>query len=116
MIHYLNKLMRNYLQNENSVNNDEMEKYFMASNSILWNRTYGSERSKNKCSKLNNVLDYFSVKGMIIGHTPQDNIKSDCDNKLWKVDVGISDAFEMNNHIQVLEIIDDGKEMNVLKI
>ena len=55
---------------------------------------------------------------MIIGHTPHNKISSACNKKLWKVDVGISDAFNMKNgnKLQVLEIIDDGKEMNTLTI
>ena len=43
---------------------------------------------------------------MIVGHTVQDNINSQCDNKLWRVDVGISGIFNTNN-MEVLEILDD---------
>ena len=44
---------------------------------------------------------------MIIGHTIQDKINSKCDNRLWRVDVGISGIFKTNN-MEVLEILDDG--------
>ena len=47
---------------------------------------------------------------MIVGHTVQDNINSQCDNKLWRVDVGISGIFNTNN-MEVLEILDDGVPM-----
>ena len=127
MIQYLNNLMRDYLQNK-KVDEDAIDKYFKSSNSILWNREYGNVNNDNQhkkdknlnntCKDLNKVLDYFSVNGMIIGHTPQKEISSACNKKLWKVDVGISDAFNIKEgyKLQVLEIIDDGKEMNTLTI
>ena len=37
----------------------------------------------------------------------EDKINSKCDNKIWRVDVGISSIFETYN-LQVLEIQDDG--------
>lgn len=84
------------------------------------------------CFKLLPTLELFGVKGMIIGHTPQffgknsqDDedkiINSTCDNRLWRVDVGSSYAFEKfdktDGHLrqaQVLEI--DGNNMKVLQI
>ena len=57
---------------------------------------------------------------MIVGHSPQfmygKGLNSTCNNKLWRVDVGMSRAFgELNNNdretlnrrVQVLEIIND---------
>ena len=41
---------------------------------------------------------------------PKENgINSKCDNKIWRVDTGMSDAFGSKKNIQVLEILDDGK-------
>lgn len=116
MIKYLNSLMRKYLQADKNLDDKDIEKYFMASNSILWNRTYGNDETGESCDKLDMVLDYFSVDGMIIGHTPQNNITSKCNNKLWKVDVGISDCFKTKSKLQVLEIVNDGEKFNVLDI
>ena len=44
---------------------------------------------------------------MVIGHTVQDNINSKCDNKLWRVDVGLSGIFG-DNGIEILEILNNG--------
>ena len=47
---------------------------------------------------------------MVVGHTVQSQgINSKCDNRIWKVDTGMSDAFGENGKIQVLEILDNGK-------
>jgi hypothetical protein len=66
------------------------------------------------------VLNTYKINNMIIGHTPQflneKGINSTCDNKLWRVDIGMSDAFDVfdrnsdnKRKIQILEIIDDNK-------
>ena len=46
---------------------------------------------------------------MVVGHTPQYNITSQCRQKLWFADIGLSQAFGTNfNQIQVSEsMIDD---------
>ena len=38
-----------------------------------------------------------------MGHTPQDIINSKCNEKVWRIDVGLSTAMGGNN-FQVLEI------------
>lgn len=60
---------------------------------------------------------------MVVGHTPQieNGINSTCDDKVWRVDIGASQAFDVFDKIKnsgrkpsVLEIVDDGKEFNIL--
>jgi hypothetical protein len=48
---------------------------------------------------------------MIVGHTVQNKINSKCDNKLWRVDVGISGIFDNDINTSVLEILDDGEKL-----
>ena len=68
------------------------------------------------CKSLQKVLNHFKVGSMIVGHTVQENgINSKCDNKIWKVDTGMSDAFGPMGKIQVLEILNNGKKTNEIK-
>lgn len=108
IIKNINSLMRNYLYNKNQEPTEDFRKYFMNSDSLLWNRQYGNDVN---CQQLNSVLRYLKVGHMIVGHTPQKTINSKCDNKIWRVDVGISNAFNGKN-VEVLEILDDGIKKN----
>ena len=56
------------------------------------------------------VMDIYNINNIVIGHTVQDNINAKCDNKIWRVDVGISSLFGTNN-TQILEILDNGEPL-----
>jgi hypothetical protein len=93
--------------------------------SPFWIRLFGElkpnlESNNIKCNEINNTLDIYNLKGMVIGHTPQffpnhTGINSTCGNKLWRVDFGGSNSFnnfdngyfKNNRNPQVLEILDD---------
>jgi len=76
----------------------------------LFNNTLQLLNCKNKC---------IPIRGMIMGHSPQymwdKGINSSFDNRLWRVDVGMSRAFgplhknKQYRKIQVLEIINDNQ-------
>lgn len=104
-INKINTLMRLFLQGVKSPDDAEIQKYFLSHNGIIWNRDYGS--NKPRCDKFYKMSKMLNVGHMIVGHTIQDNINSKCDDKLWRVDVGISSIFKTNN-MEVLEILDDG--------
>ena len=101
----INNLMRLFLQGVKSPDDPEIQKYFLSHSGIIWNRDYGSNNPR--CDKFNKISKMLNVGHMIVGHTIQDNINSKCDNKLWRVDVGISGIFKTNK-MEVLEILDDG--------
>ena len=105
----INKLMRKFLEGNEKVYDRQFMDYFMAYNGILWNRelSLGSP----DCEKLEKVLQHFNVNGLIVGHTVQETgINSKCNNKIWRVDTGMSDAFgKTNKKIQVLEILNNGE-------
>lgn len=103
--------------------------------SMFWSRIFGNlgslepMDSKVCHENLKPVLKTLKLKGMIIGHTPQPfakhthaGINSTCDNAVWRIDVAASRAFDLassesENEIrrpQCLEILNDGKEFNVL--
>jgi len=101
----INDLMRQYLLGETKTIDSAL---FQSKNSYLWSRELAHEDVK--CKDINKKLKFFNVGKIIIGHTIQPNgINSICNNKVWRIDVGMSKAF--NNHgaqIQVLEILDNG--------
>ena len=104
----LNTLMRLYLQGKKTWQDEDIQKYFLDKKGIIWNREYGDKTlSKKTCGYLNKVNKLLNVGHMIVGHTVQDNINSKCDDKLWRVDVGISDAFGTSN-MEILEILNNG--------
>ncbi len=93
--------------------------------------------AKEKCSTLLNPLKkIYKVDKIYVGHTPlmDHGISSVCDGKVWLTDFGASKAFDKfdksvsashssdselhpraeTRKAQVLEILDDGKEINIL--
>ena len=47
---------------------------------------------------------------MIVVQTVQENINSKFDNRLWRVDVGISSIFQ-SKKMEILEILDNGVKL-----
>lgn len=101
--------------------NDHVRNYFLGNRSdirspltdMFWHRSYANE-SVSVCTSVSNALRHWKAKNMAIGHTIQNNIGSIC-NSLWKVDVGMSGAFSNKCYVEVLEILDDGKEVNIIR-
>jgi len=101
----INTLMRLYLQGKKTWKDNDIQKYFLDKTGVIWNRNYGSNTPE--CDSFNQVSKLLNVGHMIVGHTVQDTINSKCDNKLWRVDVGISETFNTNK-IEILEILNNG--------
>lgn len=91
---------------------------------------------ESKCESLMEPLkEIYKVDKIYVGHTPllENGITSVCNGKVWLTDFGLSKAFDKfdnnsnsdsssdehqrnhNRHAQVLEILNDGKEINILK-
>ena len=101
----VNTLMRLFLQGKKTMDDEEIGRLFLNKKGIIWDRNYGSKTPE--CKNIDKISKMLNVGHMIVGHTVQDGINSKCDNKLWRVDVGISDSFG-SNKIEVLEILDNG--------
>jgi hypothetical protein len=131
----INTHIRNWLLN-NDMNHDAIDELYHNdddSQSPFWSRTYSDiSEYDNSCTvefertiKILNAMNDTKgvpINGMIVGHSPQfmynKGINSECNNRLWRVDVGMSRAFgELNqknddyNHrkIQILLIENDSK-------
>lgn len=80
----------------------------------VWSRKYSSEdMSERNCKVLEETLKQVGAKRMVVGHTPQkDGITSECDGHIWRIDVGLSQAYG-NGETQVLAL--DGDKVTVLK-
>jgi hypothetical protein len=89
---------------------------------------FASLDNKNQCNQyMKPIEDIYNVGRIYVGHTPQieKGINSICNDRVWLADVGVSKAFDMfetpeikqngSRNAQVLEILQDGKQINILK-
>ena len=111
-IDYINTLMRKYVLGQTDVR-DTKDFHHMFDNNkgYLWTRDLGYNHQKPlTCRKLNKELKTFHVGQLVIGHSIQEQgINSVCDNRVWRIDIGMSDAFNIGSKkIQILEILDNG--------
>lgn len=97
--------------------------------SPFWTRFFGNlmadkDGIDKDCKVVEPILNTLNIKGMIVGHTPQlynetsqDKKQiSSCNGKIWKIDNGVSQAFQQfgfKQKVQVLEILNDN-EINIL--
>jgi hypothetical protein len=110
----LNELVKNWLLQKLDKMDDHMMNELLnsADNSPFWTRIFGSLPPKlsyndQECkTHLQPILEAYGIKGMIIGHTPQveHGINSTCGNRIFRIDIGASKAFETKRAPQVLEI------------
>jgi len=104
--------------------------------SPFWCRIYSDPEdwtSNNGKESFDKAIKYINLKnngdgvakGMIMGHTPQymygKGINSECDKKLWRIDIGASRAFgvddkdiESNRKVQIL-VIENDNDCKVIK-
>jgi hypothetical protein len=101
----MNTLMRLFLQGKKTVDDPQIQQYFLSKDGLIWDRDYGSPNPS--CEKWDTASKLLGVGNIVIGHTVQNTINSKCDNRIWRIDVGISSLFETDT-TQVLEILDDG--------
>ena len=118
------------------VQTNVISNYIRPGESMFWTRVLGAiEPGKpldfSECNEnISKVLKVFHVNNLIIAHTPASflhsaNINGTCGNKVWRVDVGSSCAFDAvdthlknfgerhpNRRYQYLEILND-TEFNV---
>jgi hypothetical protein len=70
--------------------------------SPVWSRHFSDEPDAADCKLLDESLMVLSAKRMVVGHTVQPRIRPACNDKVWRVDVGM--AAHYGGHPEVLEI------------
>jgi len=71
----------------------------------LWVRDYSDETGPEECADLEEALAILGVARMVVGHTVYDEINAECDDQVWRVDVGMAAYY--GGYTQVLEIRGD---------
>jgi hypothetical protein len=133
---YLFDILRNSSEYSDILNKSESPLWNRVFGNMGLNKLDKSGETK-LCSELLNPLSTkYNVDKIYIGHTPlmNDGISSRCDNRVWLTDFGASKAFDAFDKTsiysessdtnpyprsdtrkpQVLEILKDGKEINIL--
>jgi hypothetical protein len=71
--------------------------------SPVWARDYADEAVESDCASLEESLRALGVKRMVVGHTVQRTITSACEERIWRIDVGMSKHYA-TGRIEVLEL------------
>ena len=100
-IYIVNMIMKNFFNGDININNKTVNQFLIDSKGVLWDRSFGKDDVD--CSLLNDTLSHLNANHIVIGHTPQNIINSKCDEKVWRVDVGLSKSFGSKS-LQILKI------------
>lgn len=77
-----------------------------------WVRRYSAAADNTDCAVLHETLTLLQVKRMVMGHTVQRaGISSACEERAWRVDVGLSAAYQGRLEALVIE----GDRVSVLR-
>jgi hypothetical protein len=76
--------------------------------SPVWTRAYGMETAD--CDAAKSAMTAMGVKRIVVGHTVQANINSQCDGAVWRIDVGLGKLY--GGPIEVLQVY---PELKVLR-
>jgi hypothetical protein len=86
----------------------EIPAFLDAEDGPVWYRDYGDDATVD-CETLGATLAQAAVARMVVGHTPQGGgITSACDERLWRVDVGLSAYY--GGDTEVLELTASGAQ------
>ncbi len=115
----MNKLLTLFLLDELKQPEIFKDLFLSGTTSPFWTRMFGT-RINNCIEILQPLKEIYNVNKIYVGHTPQlkTGITSQCNNNVWMTDVGMSKAFSSynnNRHAQVLEILNDGEQINILQ-
>jgi len=73
--------------------------------SVMMSRHFSEDVGANECAILNESLKILGARRMIVAHTVQESITSNCNERVWAIDVGMSRYY--GGGVEVLEIVSD---------
>ncbi|HHH27997.1 MAG TPA: calcineurin [Polyangiaceae bacterium] len=76
----------------------------MKPDSPVWSRHFSDDTDADDCTMLDESLDEMKAKRMVVGHTVQRKINAACDDKVWRIDVGMASHY--GGTPQALELVD----------
>lgn len=84
---------------------EDPEAYTNADDGPLWSRRFSEDPDTEDCQDLADALERLGSTRMVVGHTVQDAINPGCDERIWRIDVGMSAYY--GGTPQALEIMGD---------
>lgn len=85
-------------------------KYIFNVDAPLWSRLYSDDKEFDEmtsCESLEESLKILGAKRMVVAHSPQPHINSACNDKVWRIDTGMSKAINGGGELGLIEIIYD---------
>jgi hypothetical protein len=72
---------------------------------VMMSRHFSEDVGPDECAMLDESLKILGAGRMIVAHTVQESITSNCNERVWVIDVGMSRYY--GGTIEVLELVDD---------
>jgi len=69
---------------------DDEPEVLDGSDSPIWTRDYSEDPDEEDCATLEQALADLGASTMVVGHTRHEEIVSECDGRIWMIDVGMS--------------------------
>lgn len=124
ILYQINHLVRGILLGNIKLHDisQEEEKILFGGDGIFWTRKFSNNKAKeNPCKLIMETMELLNLDqkkgGMVVGHTPQPSINSVCDNKIWRIDTGMSQGFGKRNElerIEILKISNNGESFDII--
>jgi hypothetical protein len=72
---------------------------------VMMSRHFSEDVGSDECAMLDESLKILGARRMIVAHTVQESITSNCNERVWAIDVGMSRYY--GGTIEVLELVND---------
>ena len=112
IIYSINHLVRGILLGNIKLQDisPQEEKILFGGDGLFWTRKYSNDKLGNvSCELIMKTMELMNINsktgGIVVGHTPQESINSTCNNKIWRIDTGMSKGFGKRNNMERIELL-----------